>query len=184
MELVANWNNFRSDWIRSVQIGSNWIKQDQDELGWLFGSNQIKLVQICPNCFKSVQIGSNQINLDQLGSNCFKWDQSELNEIDWNKLDKTGSNQIKQEQISSNWTKLDLIGSKETKVDQVGSNQMKLVQISSNWLLDIQLDKKEKLYQIRINWSAKIWGWGACPPTPALSFFFLNLIIGKLGLSL
>ena len=41
----------------------------------------------------------------------------------------------------------------------------------SNWM------KTPKLDQIRINWSAKIWGWGL-----PLFFVLLSLTIGKLGL--
>ena len=63
-----------------VQIGSNWFKLDQDESDWLFGSNQIKLVQIGTN-----KIGSNWINLVKSGSN----------EINFDQIDQTGSNQIK-----------------------------------------------------------------------------------------
>ena len=40
-------NSIKSD--QFGQIVSNWIKIDQDESDWLFGSNQIKLVQIGSN---------------------------------------------------------------------------------------------------------------------------------------
>ena len=50
--------------IKLVLISSNWIKKDQNESDWLFGSNQIKLVQIGLNQISNyidvkIKIGSN-----------------------------------------------------------------------------------------------------------------------------
>jgi hypothetical protein len=50
-----------SSWFKLVQT---WIKIDQDESDWLFGSNQIKFVQIGSNQIKLVQIGSSQIKVN------------------------------------------------------------------------------------------------------------------------
>ena len=86
-------DQIRSSWIKLVQVGSNMIKKDQDKSDWLFGSNQIKLVQIWSN----PPVGSNWFKLILIGSNWFKLDQKDQNKLDWLliKSDKTGSNWIK-----------------------------------------------------------------------------------------
>jgi hypothetical protein len=56
-QIRYNWFNFdqiwssclQFSWFKMVLISSNWFKldqKDQNESDWLFGSNQIKLVQI------------------------------------------------------------------------------------------------------------------------------------------
>ena len=78
---------FGSNQIKLVQIGS---KKDQDE------SDKIASNWIKPDLFGSNWFKINQIDyLLQIASNWFKSDQSGFNEINWTKLDKTGSNQIK-----------------------------------------------------------------------------------------
>ena len=139
---VTNFNNL-------IQIRSNWFKLDQSRLCWIkfvqIVSNQIKLdqsdylVQIRLNQIHLIQIGkirSSWIKLVQIGTNWIKSNQLKSKWIKWYQLDQTGTNWI-------NWIKR----------DQIGPNQIKLVQIISYWFLDIQLDEKTTLDQIRINYT-------------------------------
>ena len=68
------------------QFSFYWTKTDQDEPDWLFGWNQIKLVQI---------VSDQVVWIFLIGSNWIMSDQSELNEINWTKLVNTRSNKIK-----------------------------------------------------------------------------------------
>jgi len=81
--------------MKSDEIGSNWSKKDQDESDWLFGSTQIKLVQIWKNLIKLAPVGSKWFKFVEISWN---WINKDQNESDWLfesiKKDKTGSNCI------------------------------------------------------------------------------------------
>ena len=138
---------FGSDWIRSVQNGSNLIKLAQ--IGFLNNQKMFLYKVVTFTNWTKMAILF-WLRLDQI---CPKWI----------KLDQIGSNWIKKDQDGLGW----LFGSNQMKLVQIGSNQFKLDQVGWKWF-------KKKLYQIIINWSAKIWGRGlalACNVWKSSSLF-------------